>query len=321
MPIAQSARAALQRRETFPSLRASMRFRISHRTIYNYAGAASESFMEARLTPASDDRQRLLTRLLTTTPAANIHTYTDYFGNTVETFSIAQRHRELVLDSTAEVETFPAAPPQAALDISVSEARQLYRGDKLRLLEFLMPSPAIVLTSQVNRLANQFFKPTDALGPALLRLNSWIKENFRYAPGTTQIDTSVATALAQRSGVCQDFAQVMIATLRSAEIPARYATGYIETESQRQASEAAASDDDSTAPPPLIGASESHAWVEVCLPGGCWWPLDPTNDCVVGERHVRVAVGRDYHDCTPTCGVFKGTRTQRLSVAVHMTRL
>lgn len=291
-----------------------MRFRITHRTLYSYAGAASESFMEARLTPANDARQQLLTRKLATIPGANVHAYTDYFGNSVETFSIVKRHQELVLESHSEVETLPFDPPAAALDISVSEARQLYRSERLKLFEFLMPSEAIPIGPEANALANQLFKPGDMVGTALLRLNKWIKTNFRYVPGSTEIGTPVTTALKQRTGVCQDFAQVMIAVLRSAEIPARYVTGYIETETQRKASEtkrAAA----------LIGASESHAWVEVYLPGGFWWPLDPTNDCVAGERHVKIAVGRDYHDSTPTRGVFKGTHTKKLSVAVIMQRI
>lgn len=291
-----------------------MRFSLTHRTLYRYAGYASESFMEARLTPVDDVSQRLIRRQLTTTPAANIHVYSDYFGNTVETFSIVQRHRELLLESVCEVETSPHPPPNAALEISVSEARQIYRSEKLKLFEFLMPSPAISIGPEVNALANKFFKPGDHLGPALLRLNNWVKTTFRYAPGSTQIDTPVDVALRQRTGVCQDFAQVMIAILRSAEIPARYVTGYIETETQRKASETGRA-------PALVGASESHAWVEVFLPGGFWWPLDPTNDCVAGERHVKVAVGRDYHDGTPTRGVFKGTYTERLSVAVVMQRL
>ncbi len=290
-----------------------MRFRLTHRTLYRYAGSASESFMEARLTPTTNDSQQLLSRQLVTTPAANIHSYTDYFGNAVETFSIVKRHRELLLESVCEVETTPYAPPNAALDTSVSEARQIYRGKKLDLFEFLMPSEAILLGPEVHALANKMFKPSDPLGVSLLRLNSWIKTNFRYLAGSTQIDTPVTVTLSQRSGVCQDFAQVMIAILRSAEIPARYVTGYIETETQRKASEAKRA-------PALIGASESHAWVEVYLPGGFWWPLDPTNDCIAGERHVKVAVGRDYHDSTPTRGVFKGTHTEKLSVAVVMQR-
>jgi transglutaminase-like putative cysteine protease len=294
-----------------------MRFRILHRTHYRYAGTASESFMEARLTPVSDDRQRLISRKLVTTPPCNLHAYTDYFGNAVETFSIVQRHRSLVLVSRAEVETTAIEPPAAALEISVSESRQLWRGNKLALYEFLMPSPAVQLSAQVNRLANQFFPPSALLGPSLLKFMSWIFENFKYAPGTTSLSTPVASVLKSRSGVCQDFAQVMLAVLRSAEIPARYVTGYIETEGQRRAAEAKEPGRFKR----LIGASESHAWVEVNLPGGCWWPLDPTNDCVAGERHVKLAVGRDFHDSTPTHGVFKGTQTQKLSVAVVMQRV
>jgi transglutaminase-like putative cysteine protease len=291
-----------------------MRFRIEHRTSYRYAGTASESFMEARLTPVNDEQQRLISRRLTTRPGCNIHTYSDYFGNTVETFSIVHRHSSLVLVSESEVETLPFGPPNAALDISVSEARQIYRGERLQLYEFMMPSPAIELTPEVNQLANQFFKPSAPLGPSLLKLNAWIKDTFKYASGVTRIDTPVSAVLKNRSGVCQDFAQLMIAVLRSAEIPARYVTGYIETDGQRQASE-------SRVDAALIGASESHAWVEVRLPGGFWWPLDPTNNCIAAERHVRVSSGRDYQDGTPTRGVFKGTYTDCLKVGVVMQRI
>ncbi len=292
-----------------------MLFHLNHVTRYLYAGEASESFMEARLTPVTDERQRLVSRSFLTTPAGRVSRYTDYFGNEVESLAIAHRHGELVLESRSVVETSPWSPPKAALEISVSEARQIYRGNKLELFEFLMPSPAIRLSAAVNRLANQFFKPAAPLGDALLRLNHWIKTEFAYRPGSTQIDTPVATVLEQKAGVCQDFAQVMIAVLRSGEIPARYVTGYIETETQRIAAESGR-----PARAALVGSAESHAWVEVCLPGGFWWPLDPTNDCVAGERHVKVSIGRDYLDATPTRGVFKGTSTEKLSVSVKMIR-
>jgi transglutaminase-like putative cysteine protease len=292
-----------------------MRFRIHHRTRYRYAGTASESFMEARLHPCTDETQTLLEHRLVTAPASNVHTYTDYFGNIVETFSIVRRHEELVLDSHSVVETLPFSAPDAALEVSVSEARQIYRSEKLKLFEFLSPSGAIPLTVETHRLANRFFRPGDALGPTLLEVNHWIKATLRYQSGATRIDTPITEVLRQGCGVCQDFAQVMIAILRSAEIPARYVVGYIETESQRRASEAGA-----PRAPRLIGAAESHAWVEAYLPGGFWWPLDPTNDCVAGERHVKVAVGRDYLDNTPTRGVFKGTHTKQLRVSVVMQR-
>ncbi|MCF3648898.1 transglutaminase family protein [Synoicihabitans lomoniglobus] len=291
-----------------------MRFHINHRTSYYYYGAATESFMEARLRPAVTPHQKLISHQLDIEPATSLHTYTDYFGNAAQTFSIVQRHEKLTLTSDAVVETKPTATAAALLEVNVSEARQIFRGDPLRYYEYLTPSAAIVLTAEVNQLANRFFRPGYEIGEATLALNHWINDTFTYAAGSTQIDTSVATSLKQRTGVCQDFAQVMIAILRSAEIPARYVVGYIETDSQRDAAAPR------RRPRALIGAAESHAWVEVCLSNGEWWPLDPTNDCVAGERHVRVATGRDYHDCTPTRGVFKGTTTRRLEVTVAMQR-
>ena len=292
-----------------------MLFQIHHRTTYRYAGEASESFMEARLTPVTDERQRLLSRQFDTTPGARVGRYVDYFGNAVESFAIAHRHGELVLDSRSEVETLPWSAPSGALAFSISEARQIYRGNKLELFEYLMPSPAIPMSAPVHKLANQFFRPGGTLGESLLRLNRWFKTEFAYKPGSTRIDTPVTQVIAQKAGVCQDFAQVMIAILRSAELPARYVTGYIETETQRLAAEK-----NRSGPAALVGSAESHAWVEVCLPGGVWWPLDPTNDCLAGERHVKVSIGRDYLDATPTRGVFKGTYTEKLSVSVSMIR-
>ena len=293
-----------------------MRFRILHRTFYRYSGTASESFMEARLTPVNDSRQQVISRALVTTPASNLHTYTDYFGNTVETFSIVQRHRSLALVARAEVETFPVEPSVAALEISVSESRQIWRGKKLEFYEFLMPSPAVQMSAPINRLANQFFPPGALIGPSLWKFMGWIYENFKYTPGATTLSTPVVNVLKTRTGVCQDFAQLMLAVLRSAEIPARYVTGYIETEGQRRASEAKEPGRFKR----LVGASETHAWVEVSVPGGFWWGLDPTNNCVAGERHVKLAVGRDFYDSTPTHGVFKGTQTDKLTVAVVMQR-
>lgn len=291
-----------------------MRFLIHHRTHYRYAGSATESFMEARLQPATTSFQRLLTHRLKIEPECNVHAYKDYFGNPVHTFSVAHRHEALTLDSYSEVATESRLAKPAAWEVTISEARQIYRSEKLRNYEFLHASRAIGLDATVHKLANRFFRPRDEIGPACAALNTWIYEEFTYQSGATHIGTTVADVLKSRTGVCQDFAQVMIAILRSAEIPARYVVGYIETESDRRASQRRRKTRR------LIGASESHAWVEVGLPGGEWLALDPTNNCEAGERHVRVATGRDYHDCTPTRGVFKGTHTDTLSVAVTMER-
>lgn len=291
-----------------------MRFNIHHRTHYRYAGEASESFMEVRLRPADTPFQKVLSHRLEIVPQCNVHDYQDYFGNTVHNFSIIRRHRELLIDSFAALETAAKTASPAALAVTISEARQIFRSEKLRLYEFLNPSPAITLDAEILAEARKQFSSRNELGKSVKALNHWIHEEFSYVTGSTKIDTPVPTVMEMRQGVCQDFAQVMIAILRSAEIPARYVMGYIETDSQKSAAKP------SRRRKKLVGAAESHAWVEVGMPGGEWWPLDPTNDCVAGERHVKIAAGRDYLDCTPTKGVFKGTYTQALAVSVQMAR-
>jgi transglutaminase-like putative cysteine protease len=270
--------------------------------------------MEVRLCPADGAGQRVLGRTLQITPRVNVHRHVDYFGNLVEHFSVPHRHDCLVLVAESEVETFAEPLPEALGEVTVSEARQIYRSDPLRLHDFLMESPAVRFCPAAHRQANRLFRPGRAVIEGALELMAWVFEGFRYRPGSTTIQTPVAEVLERREGVCQDFAQVMLAVLRSAEIPARYVCGYIETEREKQASEA---DDE----PALTGASESHAWVEVHLPGGHWLPLDPTNNCVAGQRHVAVARGRDYLDTSPTRGVFKGAGHQTLRVSVNMRRL
>ena len=290
-----------------------MRFHLSHTTHYAYEAAATESFMEARLCPPSTPSQTVIHRSLQIDPACRVTHYTDYFGNTVEQFSVIHRHNHLTLTALAEVVTHPVAVPPEAYDITVSEARQIYRSQPLRHYDFLHPSRGIRLGRRVYRVANDMFRPSVHLGTSLHGLMHWVHAHFTYVPGATHVGTPVDEALRGRRGVCQDYAQAMIAILRCAEVPARYVCGYIETESQREESERGERH--------LIGAAESHAWVEIALPGGTWYPLDPTNAIPAGERHVVLATGRDYFDTTPTKGVFKGAGRTSLSATVHMRRV
>lgn len=290
-----------------------MRFSITHTTRYLYATPATESFMEARVSPPSTRAQTVNRRTLTITPASRVTTHTDFFGNIVEHFSIIHRHSELILQALCEVETHPVAISPEALNITVSEARQIFRSQQLRLYDFLHASRGVQLGPAVFAIANQFFAPGANLGESVRELMHWVHGHFTYTPGATNVETSAEQALALRQGVCQDFAHVMIAVLRSAEIPARYVCGYIETDSQRHAAE--------NSEPALVGTGETHAWVDVGLPNGDWLPLDPTNDIVAAERHVVVSVGRDFFDTSPTHGVFKGAGTTSLTASVDMRRL
>ncbi|CAA6678538.1 MULTISPECIES: transglutaminase family protein [unclassified Lentimonas] len=284
-----------------------MRFRVSHTTQYKYSQPASESFAELRVWPQSNASQQVLKRELIVKPDTVIDHYVDYFGNNVEFFSIPYRHGELTVTSVAEVETCVVNPPAVVLETQVGEARQIFNSAQYQHYEFLQPSSLVPL-NQHQSIRKRFFKQADEIGKALLELNSWIFKSFEYESGVTDISTPISQVVKERRGVCQDFAHLMLAILRSNGIPARYVSGYIEAF------------DPDLVDPEMIGAAASHAWVEVYLPGGTWWGLDPTNNQTAGERHVVVAVGRDYNDVAPMRGTYKGANDQKLNVMVELKR-
>jgi transglutaminase-like putative cysteine protease len=283
-----------------------MQFTVSHTTEYAYEGAASESFAELRVWPQSNPSQAVLNRSLQVEPETVVDHYVDYFGNNVEFFSIPHRHALLRVRARAEVQTFDTQPPDAVLEISIGEARQVINSNHYQVFEFLQPTGLVPL-DQHFRLRKRFFPQAASLREALLILNEWIYKSFEYKAGVTDIATPISQVVKQRRGVCQDFANLMLAILRSNGIPARYVSGYIE-----------AFDPDSGEG--LTGAAASHAWVEVYLPGGIWWGLDPTNNQIAGERHIVVAVGRDYNDVAPMRGTYKGANDQKLNVIVSLER-
>ncbi|MFT5623191.1 MAG: transglutaminase-like putative cysteine protease [Bacteroidia bacterium] len=284
-----------------------MRFRVSHTTQYQYLQPASESFAEIRVWPQSNDSQKVLERKLIVEPDTVIDHYEDYFGNNVEFFSIPYRHNALTVTSVAEVETCVVTPPSYVLETPVGEARQIFNSTPYQHFEFLQPSGLVPL-NQHKLIRKRFFRQAEELGSALLSLNTWIYQNFEYQSGVTDITTPISQIVKERCGVCQDFAHLMLAILRSNGIPARYVSGYIEAY------------DPNLVDPEMVGAAASHAWVEAYLPGGKWWGLDPTNNQVAGERHVVVAVGRDYNDVAPMRGTYKGANDQKLNVIVSLKR-
>ncbi len=285
-----------------------MRFHVTHRTLYEYRRPASESFAELRVWPRDTATQKVRSRKLKLEPDRPVDHYVDYFGNQVEFFSIPYRHQSLAVEARAEVETFPAPDVSDALAVTVAEARQIFNSMMYQLFDFLQPTEAVPLGEVLRPLKKTFFIPKATLGESLRALNHWIYEHFVYQPGVTDVTTPLAQVIKQRKGVCQDFAHLMLAIVRSAGLPARYVSGYIE-----------AYDPEKTTGQ-LVGAAASHAWVEIFLPGGKWWGLDPTNDQAAGERHVVVAVGRDYHDVAPMRGTYKGAYDQKLQVIVSVKR-
>ncbi len=281
-----------------------MIYSVRHTTIFRYQPAVRESVMEVRLQPRSDGEQRCVNFALYVNPAANVMQYRDFGGNVVHHFDIAGSHGEVkvIAESIVEVQsiTAPAAAncgDWADLDALISS------GD---YWEMLLPSHFVRTSERLEELAAELKleRRGDPLG-LLTDLNRAIYGLFEYAPHSTKVDSPIEDALQARQGVCQDFAHIMIALVRKLKIPCRYVSGYMfhrDSEEQDRSLEGA-----------------SHAWVEAMVPNLGWVAFDPTNNLVGGDRHIRVAIGRDYADVPPTRGVYKGEAQSELSVTVTVT--
>lgn len=280
-----------------------MYYSIRHVTRYRYDAPVRESVMQLFVQPKSDGLQRLSSFQIATSPRAPLHAYTDHFGNAVYHFDVPGTHHELTVEADAEVETFPRPSPPEWVDDSAwsTLASHQVQGDNFDFLDqrgVAMGTPALAAFLEQRKVV----KSGDPMS-ALRRLNRSIFEAFGYSPDATEVDSPIDVALAKQKGVCQDFAHIMIATARSWGIPARYVSGYLYT--RRDAGDRSAAD-------------ATHAWVEAFVPTVGWVGFDPTNNVLVGERHIRVAVGRDYNDVPPVRGVFKGPANSELAVAVSV---
>jgi transglutaminase-like putative cysteine protease len=276
-------------------------YSVRHTTKFHYEPAVRESLMEVRLQPRSEGDQRCLSFTLDVDPAANIMQYRDFAGNTVHHFDIAGTHKVVKVTAQSAVEVQPVPAPRAADGGDWADLDTLIAGNDH--WEMLLPSHFAQSSPPLEQLANELGWTRRGNPLALLtELNEAIYNLFAYVPNSTKVDSPIEDALRNRQGVCQDFAHIMIALVRRLQIPCRYVSGYI---FHRDKSEKDRS---------LEGAS--HAWVEALVPRLGWIAFDPTNNLVGGDRHIRVAIGRDYADVPPTRGVYKGEAQSELSVAV-----
>jgi transglutaminase-like putative cysteine protease len=281
-----------------------MYYSIRHTTRFRYSAPIAESVMEVRMQPRTEGEQHCLSFRLHTSPRSQIMAYRDYLGNTVHHFDVPGRHVQLVLTAEALVESDPRPPlPDALdgaawvdLDAVVGADEHWY---EMQPSHFARPSDLLDAFAREVRLDRR----DDPL-TTLRRLTADIADSFAYMPQSTSVDSPIDDALRNRQGVCQDFAHIMIALTRRLGIPCRYVSGYLvhRVEDQDRSAQDA-----------------THAWVEALLPGLGWVGFDPTNDLIADDRHIRVAVGRDYADVPPTRGVFKGKADSALEVAVQVT--
>jgi transglutaminase-like putative cysteine protease len=282
-----------------------MYFGIQHQTRFRYDSPVSESLMELRMQPRTEASQRCHSFLVKVSPKARVMYYRDHLGNHIHHFNVAAKHTELLIVTESMVETFEAPYlPQR------QDARAWQQLDELvarmDYWEFLMPSEVAKPTALLDKMAGELdsYRREDPL-TVLHELNAAIFETFDYVPKLVQVISPIDAVLEDRKGGCQDLAHVMTAVVRRLGIPCRYVSGYMYREDQDRARS-------------VQGAS--HGWVEALLPELGWVGFDPTNRLLAGERHIRMAIGRDYNDVPPTRGVFRGNAQSELSVLVRLRR-
>jgi transglutaminase-like putative cysteine protease len=286
-----------------------MIYRIVHRTAYKYKYPVSVGNHVACLRPRSLPRHRLAQSELRIEPRpATVTERVDYFGNHLCFFTIEEPHDELVVEARSHVimdqnaGPWPQSPPWEEASRILQECHD---PAALEALQFRFESPRIRLRPEFASYALESFTARRPMHEAVLDLTARIHSDFRFESRVTNVRTPVEEVFRKRRGVCQDFAHVQIACLRSIGLSARYVSGYLRTY-----------------PPPgqprLVGADASHAWVSAYCPELGWLDVDPTNNVVPSIGHVTIAWGRDFSDVSPLHGLILGGGVHTLKVSVDL---
>ena len=301
--------------------RESVRYEVRHTTAYRYTEPVPVCHNEIHLVPRSLPRQRLLSSSVVVEPQpVQISSHVDYFGNQAGTFSIEEGHERLVIEALSRVEVDQPAPWQQLSPRPWEELRdRLVHGlepETLHARQFALPSPLVRPSAALAAWAGTSFTAGRPWHEALLDLTRRIHREFTYDPAATTTSTPVEEVFSHRRGVCQDFAHLQIACLRSLGLAARYVSGYLSNERGPAAPGADRVNDAG-----MVGADASHAWLACWGGDGIWLDVDPTNDCAAGVLHITVAWGRDYGDVSPVKGVCVGGGRHAMQVAVHVSRM
>jgi transglutaminase-like putative cysteine protease len=281
-----------------------MRLEIRYVNEFAYQEPAWESHNLLRACPADDGHQELITYRVDVTPAARIHSYTDYWGTRVDEFGIVEPHTRLRVEAESTVET--TEPPVPDWGGSL-ESLETVRGE---LSSYLRPSPHAVWDDLIEERTRDAVSGITDVVDVSLAISGAAANSLDYVPGATFVGMDLTDVLAQGKGVCQDFAHLGIGMYRSIGVPARYVSGYLYAADQTRA----------VAPDEPELSVQTHAWIEVFVPGHGWWGLDPTNNQTVGELHVKIGHGRDYEDVMPLRGVYHGGSDHDLGVRVAISR-
>lgn len=293
-----------------------MHYRVRHLTRYRYERPVSQCHNRAHLLPRDTAQQWCLDSAILVSPAPDFATERrDYFGNRLYLFAVETPHTELAIEVVSRIEIRDDGSAEPALDFGLSCAQARDRlwhevaEEHLLAREFLLDSPMIRVGETLRDYGAPSFADGRPLLSAVRELTGRIYREFVYDPDFTTVATPLDEVLESRRGVCQDFAHLAIGCLRSLGFPARYVSGYVETQP-------------APGQPKLAGADASHAWFSVYVPDEGWVDFDPTNDNMPGSQHVTTAWGRDYSDVTPLRGIlFDGGDCQEMTVAVDVERV
>ena len=288
-----------------------MKYKITHTTTYDYKSPVHVCHNLVLQTPREDGFLRSLKHKIQVSPKPDTFNHRrDFFGNQLVAFSVEQSHRQLVVTARSKISLSAKPEPLVEQIPSWQQLTQAIRQQQdprwLEASAYLYDSPRIHRDHQFAEYAKPSFTTDRPIVEAVLDLTKRINCDFVYDPVATKVHTSPQEAFQLRRGVCQDFAHVQIACLRSLGVPVRYVSGYLRT-----------------MPPPgkprMVGADQSHAWLSAYCGGQVGWiEFDPTNKCICSLNHIPVAWGRDYDDVAPLRGVFLGGGQHTIKVSVDV---
>jgi transglutaminase-like putative cysteine protease len=277
------------------------KFKIRHVTRYLYEDTVRDSASQVMLYPIEDDFQELIEHTIQVSGDPSIDHHIDYFGNKIGTFTHAQPHKELLIDSESIVVTKNRPVP-------ADNNPPAMQWDELNRIRYQIPFIDFTRQERFSAVGEveEIIASERDLSRTPLQVakhfSEYIYRDFEYRKGITTIETTLDEIWKLKSGVCQDFAHMLLAMLRLINIPARYVSGYVCPNK-----------------PGMRGEGATHAWVEAYIPFYGWLGLDPTNNCIANATHVRLAVGKNFTDCSPVKGTYRGTSNHTLDVTVSVS--
>lgn len=275
-----------------------LNYRIKHITRYTYPASVIDSANQVMLFPIDDPQQEVKKHELIITHQPSVEVFVDYFGNKVGIFSVIKPHNELTIQSNIEVILHEAVLP-------TNEQPAAAQWENLQLIREEFPYMDFMLIEHfeeeraIKQIVTSLKDNTVTPLAVAQKMSAFVYDTFEYKKGITNVETKVDEIWALKAGVCQDFAHILLVMLRITGVPARYVSGYICPRNHE-----------------LRGEGATHAWVEAYIPFHGWVGLDPTNNCIASDRHVRLAIGRSFTDCTPVKGTYKGSSQHTLEVSV-----